>query len=289
MSVANLSRSMHASNMPPYAEPDIFDIDMAKDAVINKLYSNYLIVFLIKSGSMELKSNLRNFTFIKNSLVFVSPSMAWEITGISEDCDLKGMIFTPDYLMNSGATFTSNELLNFFTGNYEPSVLLSADEELNISMLLDFIHNKIFQRRSGYANPSLRYAFLTLMFESDSIVKIKNIVPPRAKLVSGEDVTLRFLKLVAAHCKQERSVQFYADSMHITTRHLSHVVKEVTGKTAGQIIDDAVIMEAKALLADISKNISQVADMLNFSNVTFFSKFFKKRVGMNPSEFRNLL
>ena len=54
-----------------------------------------------------------------------------------------------------------------------------------------------------------------------------------------------------AFYKEERSVSFYADKMFLTPKHLSTLVKEVSGKTAGEWIDSLVILEAKAMLLSL--------------------------------------
>ena len=86
--------------------------------------------------------------------------------------------------------------------------------------------------------------------------------------------------------RSERSVKFYADQLCLTPKHLSGVVKEVSGKTVGEWIDELVILEAKALLNSSSMNIQEIADRLNFANQSFFGKYFKHYTGMSPKEYR---
>jgi AraC-like DNA-binding protein len=94
------------------------------------------------------------------------------------------------------------------------------------------------------------------------------------------------LKLLREHVKEQRSVNFYADMLYVTPKHLSMCVKEITGKTCGEIIDEMVVAEAKALLHNSELTIGRVADELNFSDQYFFSKYFKKRTGMSPMNYR---
>ena len=100
---------------------------------------------------------------------------------------------------------------------------------------------------------------------------------------------MQFVKLLSDSFREERSVIFYAEQLHVTPRYLSQTVKEVTGKSAGELIDEMVILEAKALLNDVSLTISQVADSLYFSDQFFFSKYFKRLTGLSPSEYKKLL
>ena len=96
----------------------------------------------------------------------------------------------------------------------------------------------------------------------------------------------RFYESLIESYQSERSVKFYADQLCLTPKHLSGVVKEVSGKTVGEWIDELVILEAKALLNSSSMNIQEIADRLNFANQSFFGKYFKHYTGMSPKEYR---
>jgi YesN/AraC family two-component response regulator len=72
----------------------------------------------------------------------------------------------------------------------------------------------------------------------------------------------------------------------VTPKYLSQTVKEVSGKTAGEFIDEMVMMEAKVLLSDLSLSVAQVSEELFFSDQFFFSKFFKNHAGITPSAYR---
>ena len=78
----------------------------------------------------------------------------------------------------------------------------------------------------------------------------------------------------------------YADRLCISPKHMSMVVKKVSGRTASDWIDDYVILQAKQMLRSSSLTIQEVSRELNFSNQSFFGKYFKKHVGMSPSEYR---
>jgi AraC-like DNA-binding protein len=64
------------------------------------------------------------------------------------------------------------------------------------------------------------------------------------------------------------------------------MVKEITNKTCGEMIDEIVIMEAKIMLDDLGLSVATVAEQLQFSDQFFFSKFFKKHTGITPSKYK---
>jgi len=96
----------------------------------------------------------------------------------------------------------------------------------------------------------------------------------------------KFLSLAQNHHKAQRGLDFYADKLCITPKHLSKVIKETTGKSANDLIDEHVALEAKALLKSTNMTIQQISDELNFPSQSFFGKYFKRIAGMSPREYK---
>ena len=67
---------------------------------------------------------------------------------------------------------------------------------------------------------------------------------------------------------------------------LSNVIKELTGKSASQWIDDYVVLEAKTLLKSTNLTILQISEELHFANQSFFGKYFKQHTGLSPMRYR---
>jgi len=104
---------------------------------------------------------------------------------------------------------------------------------------------------------------------------------------SKQEVLLEdFLGFVQKHHKEERSVEFYADKLCLTPKYLSTVIRQTSGKTAGEWIDEYVMLEAKALLKSTKMTIQQISDELNFPSQSFFGKYFKRLDGMSPKEYK---
>ncbi|MBQ4500106.1 MAG: AraC family transcriptional regulator [Alistipes sp.] len=96
----------------------------------------------------------------------------------------------------------------------------------------------------------------------------------------------RFLELVHEHYRTERMIGFYADRIYVTPKYLSKVVKEHTGRSAGEWIESHVILDARAMLQSSDMTIQQIAASLNFPNQSFFGKYFKRATGLSPKEYR---
>ncbi|MDR1558013.1 MAG: helix-turn-helix domain-containing protein [Tannerellaceae bacterium] len=96
----------------------------------------------------------------------------------------------------------------------------------------------------------------------------------------------RFMDLVQKHYKRQRLVSFYADKLCLTPKYLSKVIRNTSGKSASDWIDDYIILEAKALLKSGNMTVQQVCNELNFNDQSFFGKYFKRHTGMSPREYK---
>lgn len=106
-------------------------------------------------------------------------------------------------------------------------------------------------------------------------------------ITKNQELTGRFLELVSANFRRERSVKFYADNLFMSPKYMSKLIKEASGKSAIDWINDAVILEAKALLRSSTLTIKEITYELNFPSQSFFGKYFKRHTGLTPSEYRD--
>ncbi len=97
----------------------------------------------------------------------------------------------------------------------------------------------------------------------------------------------QFMTNVFSDFRNHRDVNYYAERLYITPGYLTHIVKHQTGKSASLWIIENVITESKILLKQTGMSIKEIAIRLNFSNQSFFGKYFKQYVGMSPKDFRN--
>jgi len=103
-----------------------------------------------------------------------------------------------------------------------------------------------------------------------------------------EIIVDEFLKLVQKHYKNHSELKFYAGKLCLTTKYLAASVKNGSGRTPRQWVDDYVILEAKTLLKSSDFTVQQIADELNFPSQSFFGKFFKREVGVSPKQYKDM-
>ena len=96
----------------------------------------------------------------------------------------------------------------------------------------------------------------------------------------------QFMQLLKEHCLQQREVQYYSDKLNITPKYLNHLCKTQSGVTASEWIQRHARERIIILLQSKRFNISEIADEMEFSSRSFFTRYVKKLLGVTPSEYR---
>ncbi|WP_166385006.1 helix-turn-helix domain-containing protein [Polaribacter sp. 11A2H] len=247
---------------------------------------NYTFL-LITKGAIKLQLNLITYTLKTSEMIVVKPQTVSQIIEVSDNLEIISVSFTVDFIFKILLKKSEFDAIDFITANNFPKLKL-LEQEKETSIVLSKLlakNNNADELLLPFRNEIIMHSFGLLLYHYGAIFKREH-PNLEAHLNRQQQLTLQFLAILNDHFKNERSVKFYADRMHLTSAHLSKVLKEVSDKTAGQLIDDTVIMEAKLLLSNPLLSISQVANELKFSNLSFFGKYFKKNTGVSPSYFR---
>lgn len=102
----------------------------------------------------------------------------------------------------------------------------------------------------------------------------------------GKQLYIKYLKMVENDYKHRKLPSQYAAKLHITPNHLNYICQTYGRNSAGDIIRKRILLEAKRLLVNFDKAIYEIAFELNFSDSSYFVKFFKKYTSLTPDQFR---
>ncbi|MEH6308665.1 helix-turn-helix transcriptional regulator [Olivibacter sp. CPCC 100613] len=266
----------------------VHEIRNLQEAIVlnSPIRSEFFYVFIVKAGEIYFKLNRKEYHVKAGELCVIPPSALIEVSTILSKCEATGIIFCPDFFLGLGLHYSYPQILEIFAP--ESSLITAIGEEELAT--LDWLLKRLKQLNRPKCGHLFETEILTSTF-SQFIYELGNIyhqhkIGRQLKLRRKENLVLLFFKEVSKYYKKERGVQFYANLLFITRKYLSKTVKQVTGKTPGFFIDEAVIREAKILLADPKLSINEIAQSLNFADQSTFGKFFKKQVGLAPTAFR---
>lgn len=248
---------------------------------------DHFIILLTVKGTAQIRLNLTDHFIQKNDLLVVSPNVIHEFVK-EKDGAFIGLAFIPEFFSEVRIDKKYADAFTFFSSQSNPYFQLTDGEAAVLSQQLLLLQEKdLSETEHPFREELIHHAFNLFIFELAGIAR-KHRGTGNLKMTRKEEIMISFLKILPEHFREERSVQYYADQLFITPKHLSKTVKELTNKTCGELIDDMVIIEAKVLLNDHSLSIGNVADLLHFSDQFFFSKFFKNHTGLTPTEFRSI-
>jgi len=261
--------------------------DLHEAVMLNSpIRSEFFYIFVVKAGEIYFKLNRKEYHATAGELCVIPPSALIEVSAILPKSEAIGIAFCPDFFLSLGLHYSHPQILEIFAPEPSPIIAVGADELTTLDWLLKRLKQINYPKSDHlFQEEVLTNTFSQFIYELAQACH-RNKVGTQIKLRRKENLVLLFFKEVSKYYKKERGVQFYANLLFITRKYLSKTVKQVTGKTPGFFIDEAVIKEAKMLLADPKLSISEIAQSLNFADQSTFGKFFKKQVGLAPTSFR---
>lgn len=232
-------------------------------------------------GECELTIHLSEYKIQKNDLVTILPETFVHVHRQSSDCRLYLLGFNKE--LQNGINFFSSTM-NYLSALLDTPVvsLRPPIVELFQDYFMLFIKMK---RMNASPNKELMSTILLSLLHGIGSIHQTTIMSARTSN-RGEEIVKRLIQHIIKHYTQERSVAFYADLLHISPQHLSTTVNKITGKTVTDIIAKLVITDAEAKLKSTDLTIQEIAYSLNFPDISFFGKYFKRYVGMSPKQYR---
>ena len=126
-------------------------------------------------------------------------------------------------------------------------------------------------------------ALLLYMLE----IRNKNELPGRENITENKDKLFHsFRVLLTQKFREERSVQYYADNLNISTRHLNAICQRASGQNAKEIIDQYTIIELQVALMYTHKSFQELVNDFHFPDQSYLNRYFKRHTGYSLSEFR---
>jgi AraC family transcriptional activator of pobA len=247
--------------------------------------SDGFIIGICTRGTAEVEVNLKTYDAVPNAMLMATPFHVMRIYNQSEDFLCRFVVFSKAFLTEHNHNSHFLETFSYFRNDSIPTVQV---DQKNAKMLLDIfqlIEKKVQHEDHPYRAEITRSILTTLLYEVEAIYK-KEYTTLNKKMNRKQELNATFHNLVFKHYKEHRNVQYYADALFVTPKHLTETIKEVSGKTAGEWIDDAVILEAKVLLRNHDISIAEVASDIHFPDQSSFGKYFKKHTTLSPSEYR---
>ncbi|MCC5944100.1 MAG: helix-turn-helix domain-containing protein [Bernardetiaceae bacterium] len=259
-------------------EDFVSQMQIFKDAHRHDFY----MLMLVTEGRTSQEVDFSSYELSAGTQLGMHPGQihAW----VSAE-DLKGYIvfFSEDFF----SLRYHDQILHqfsFFHSALESHVFNLSPEAMALTTPLYERLISEFENRDGmFREPALRSYLNVLMIQ---LARFYDKKPKESSISAQQQLIIDFERLIRKHFKTQRQVKDYADILCITPNYLNSVCSKVTGKSAGELIRQRVMIEAKRLLIHTDNNVSEIAYTLNFDDNSYFCRFFKKYAGKSPEAFR---
>lgn len=241
------------------------------------------IIGICTRGTAKVETNLQVYDARPDAMLLATPFHVLRIYDSSPDFLCRFLVFSKAFLAEHNSHFI--ESFSYFQTS-STAVIYPRHEQAKILLEVFSLIKQTLQREEHpYRTEICRSNLITLLYEVAAVYEHQHVIT-KSKQTRKQELNMLFQNLVFNHYKEHRNVQYYADALYVSPKHLTETIKEVTGKTAGEWIDNAVTLEAKVLLRNHEVSIAQIADEIHFPDQSSFGKYFKKQTGLSPSEYR---
>lgn len=241
----------------------------------------------IKTGSIKLRQHFSDLELSANMFMVTDPQTVYEMVSVSDDFQSRMVSYKREFISALSLKFNRLIAYRYFRQQMNRGVLVLEDEMEVVWKSVNFLKFILDSTTEMiYKKEIIENLFSVFIYQMAGIIS-KEDHSSMNQMSRQEEIVFVFLTDLAEYHLTERTVEFYAQRQLITTRHLSAVVKTVTGRSASHIIAAIVMNEAKVLLNSSKKPVSEISSILGFSDQYSFSHFFKKHLEVSPIQYRH--
>ena len=225
---------------------------------------------LCLAGEASFVFNEHCYHIIKNDLVVIpSPE---RVKNLAAHTDLQVEWFAADYKFLQNLLPSNNYSIGGSISLNQDPVIKLTDEQAR-HLLVDFhrLRDRMDDSHLQFYRELMGSLCLTMMYD---IFRTAYIVKQLMAL------------LATGISRTERDVSYYAERLNVSPKYLSATIKRVTGHSVTSYIDRHTIPILKDYLNDERLSLTQIADAMNFTSLSYFSRYCTKHLGQSPSEYR---
>ena len=241
------------------------------------------MALIYEQGEAVLRINMKEYHIKAPVVLIVMHGQTCEPISYSDNLQSRAIVMSPAF---TDSLFANEEgqAHTLYTSMLKNPIIYFDKEQNVFEQYYELLLNVARSPHAEFKIDSARHLTLA-MFYGYSHMK-HDLVEVAKGTTRQDEIYNAFLELLGDHYKKARDIGFYADRLCITAKHLSEVVKEVSGKTALEVIEDYVLTECKALLLSTTMTIQEISDELNFPSQSVFGKYFKRLTGLSPKTYR---
>jgi AraC-like DNA-binding protein len=248
-------------------------------------HSFYHLVLFTRGGGYHTV-DFNHFPVTEGQVYFMVPGQvhSWSFEG-----DTEGYVvnFSEALFQSFLADQRYLERFRFFSGDATEQVIVLGKEKLQEAVaIMTRIVDEARQTGALHLDAARMHLLLFFILVADVATADKNELD---KIQPNQLVLQNFRKLVGEHYTRYKLPKEYAAMLYVTPNYLNALCNDLLGKSAGDVIRERILLEAKRQLVNLDESIAGIGYNLGFTDNSYFTKFFKKYTGVTPEDFRRQL
>ncbi len=257
----------------------VADILNGKDLAQDLHRHDFFFILALQNGKGNHEIDFTAYEVQNNSIFILRPGQVHQLslkascTGFLAEFDT-AFYHPKDKLANQRLIKAGNK-------NY---CAFETERFKKLQDVLAYIFNEYSAKQNGYIEvikANLDIFFIEFIRQSSN----PNDVSKKGSTYSQERFE-EFIDLTSTHITTHKQVSQYADMMSLSSYQLNSITKETVGKSASELINEQIVLEAKRNLLATPNQVKDIADHLGYEDISYFIRFFKKHTGFSPEAFR---
>jgi AraC family transcriptional activator of pobA len=249
-----------------------------------QLHSNYFAILWIHEGTGAIETDLSKTKYNKNQIFTFNTYQAFALYS-KEKTSASLLLFHANFFCIE--TYHHQVGCNgvLFNSIYDNSKIdISEKDEEELITIFNNIKDEI--KEEELASNELVFSYLKIFLIKLTRLKSENKVLENTETLVIPDYLNELSILINEHFKKEHQPSFYADKLNLTVKTLSNGTKHYYQKTLSALIQEELILKAKWELLHTNTAVKAISKHLGFKDEYYFSRFFKKHIGLSPKHFR---
>lgn len=282
---------------PEHPLISVFQVDVATIIRSGYKFTSFCDFYCIAlkrvagAEDLKLKYGQQAYDFNEGIMSFVSPGQVTSLI-VEKDVEVKQsgwyLVFHPDFLWNTSLANTIKRY-EFWDYAVNESLFLSEKEEDIIISIVQNIHRETHANIDKFSKQIIISQLESLLNYAERFYSRQFITREKSNhhlLGEVEKVLNNYFNNEDLKTKGLPTVQYLADKLHLSPKYISSLLRMLTEKSAQHHIHDKLIEKAKEKLSVTNLSISEIAYELGFEHPQSFTKLFKAKTNVSPSEFR---
>lgn len=245
----------------------------------------YSALLICTKGNIQIGINQEEILIEKNQLIGLKPYTELTSFQISDDCEGLAFGIHRNLFQHFTEPILHFEPIHILRLNTFAKIVLTDQQLENLEDIFRLLEKQASSKDSFFKFQKVKSLFTMMTYEIIQIMTEDKQVNT-SDFTRSKIITSNFFILLNTNVHQKKGVEYFADKLNITSKHLIASVKSTTQETPRKIIDRMLLTHAQNMLSNKAYSIQMIAESLGFSDASAFTKFFKRNAGCTPKEFR---